>query len=555
MFRFAQSVSAFALLADAFEYDAIVVGAGGGGLAAAAQLVVDGQKVLLLEKNSIVGGLMRDVVMTSEDIDPATGKPVEYRVDATLHLMQAPYDTAPIANMFTLLNRTGIWPQKLQLTPVNEVLHVIAGNYTADIPTDIDLAVKQYHDKFGDSEENIRGFIEYVMKYSKDIDQASDLEWLNKWRHPFEYMQKGLWVEKHASELQDDQMTAEDLINKFSLSKELQGHLLSPITAGLFDPKDTSALLYAAIIGGWYSAGMVYPVGGSARIASLLSEYITDNGGELKLNTEVTKIIVEKDFMGRKHAVGVQTADGSEYRAPAIVSNMVLTKTFDVVGRENFPKSYLENIDSFSLSASVFSVFFGVRNASHLQASVLGDHPETMIMDSLDYEKETDKMKNGEVGFLDVYNYGPVDSTVAPEGRTAGSVMLAQYRDWWPLDEVARAKKRDSMKEKMLATVEKHVPGFRDALDPATIFTRDTYQWESLTGTLDGSTLGWYPNCHTQSLKGMPSVDSPISGLFMVGMFSFPGGGQQTVLMSGVIAAKAIVQGRNMPFGSRTETV
>merc|ERR1711933_106378 len=112
-------------------------------------------------------------VMHSEDIDPSTGKPIEYRVDATLHLMQAPYDGAPVANMFTLLNRTGIWPHKLELTPVDEVLHVIAGNYTADIPTNIEKAVQQYHEKFGEPEENIRSFIEYVMKYMKDSDTAS----------------------------------------------------------------------------------------------------------------------------------------------------------------------------------------------------------------------------------------------------------------------------------------------------------------------------------------------------------------------------------------------
>jgi phytoene dehydrogenase-like protein len=542
-------------LSIAESYDAIVVGAGGGGLAAAAQLTLDGKKVLLLERNAMVGGLMRDVVMRSEDIDPATGKPIEYRVDATLHLMQAPYDSAPVASMFTLLNKTGIWPDKLELSPVDEVLHVIAGNYTADIPTDIEKAVKQYHEKFGDSEENIRGFINYVIKYMEDIDRASDLLWMNKWRHPFKYISNGMWIDTHAQELQKEEMTAQQLIDKFSLSKELQGHILSPITAGLFDPKDTAALLYAAIIGGWYKAGMAYPVGGSARIAGLLSEYITSNGGTLKLNTEVSKILVEDIAFGRKRAVGVQTADGVEYRAPAVVSNMVITKTLDAAGRENFPKKYVENIDSFKLSPSCFSIFFGIRNASVLDASGLGNHPETMFMDSLDYEAETEKIKSGDVGFMDFYNYGPVDPSVAPAGRTSGSLMLAQYRDWWPADEAANKKKREFFTERMLATVEKHVPGFRDAIDPATIWTRDAYEVESITGTLEGSTLGWYPDTHTQSLSGMPSVDSPIQGLFLAGMFSFPGGGVQAVLMGGIIAAQDIVSGVNMPLGSYTGIV
>jgi len=133
--------------------------------------------------------------------------------------------------------------------------------------------------------------------------------------------------------------------------------------------------------------------------------------------------------------------------------------------------------------------------------------------------------------------------------------MLAQYRHWWPKDAELNKKKREELKEKMLATVEKHAPGFRDAIDEATIFTRDTYEWERLTGTLDGSTLGWYPDTHTQSLKGMPQQATPIQGLFIAGMFCFPGGGEQAVLMGGITAAQVIASGINMPPKETSEQI
>jgi phytoene dehydrogenase-like protein len=70
--------------------------------------------------------------------------------------------------------------------------------------------------------------------------------------------------------------------------------------------------------------GSYFCQGSFDSLATALGIAVTQNGGDLLLETEVTRILVEDG-----KAVGIRTAKGQEIRAPVVISNADALQTFD----------------------------------------------------------------------------------------------------------------------------------------------------------------------------------------------------------------------------------
>ena len=112
------------------------------------------------------------------------------------------------------------------------------------------------------------------------------------------------------------------------LDDRIKNPKLKAVISGLWGyfglpPSKLSPFYYAMPLMGYLEGGGYYPVGTSQKISDAFVGLIKKNGGEVKLNTRVERILT------RDHAaIGVRTADGAEYRGRAVISNANAVDTF-----------------------------------------------------------------------------------------------------------------------------------------------------------------------------------------------------------------------------------
>ena len=80
-------------------------------------------------------------------------------------------------------------------------------------------------------------------------------------------------------------------------------------------------------------------------LTQAMKNLIEAHGGEVKANHPIKKILIENGI-----AVGVQTEEGEEFRAPIIVSNAhVQTTMMKMVGREHLGDSMFKKVNDINV--------------------------------------------------------------------------------------------------------------------------------------------------------------------------------------------------------------
>jgi phytoene dehydrogenase-like protein len=263
-----------------------------------------------------------------------------------------------------------------------------------------------------------------------------------------------------------------------------------------------------APIFGYYFDGGYYPAGGSQAFADALVGAIREHGGEVRLRTAVSRILLEA---GR--AVGVELAGGERLRAEVVISNADARRTFlDLVGRERLPADFARHVEALRPSASALAVFLGVDYVPDVE-------PITIQADD-------------ERG-LAIAIPSKVDPSLAPPGHSSVTlVTLAAASGDWDRKAPGYAARKRREGDALIALAERTLPGlsghvvYRQDGTPAT-FAR--YAWTT-GGAIYGPAVGQW----------RPPAKSPVERLVLAGAGVFPGAGVEAVVISGTLAADAV---------------
>ena len=146
------------------------------------------------------------------------------------------------------------------------------------------------------------------------------------------------------------------------LDDRVKNPKLKAVISGLWGyfglpPSKLSPFYYAMPVVGYLEGGGFYPAGTSQKISDAFVGIIKKNGGEVKLNTRVERILT------RDHAAnGVRTSDGSEFRGRAVISNANAIDTFSrMMDEKEFLKDTLARMDKLSVSFSTLLVWLGLK--------------------------------------------------------------------------------------------------------------------------------------------------------------------------------------------------
>ncbi len=273
--------------------------------------------------------------------------------------------------------------------------------------------------------------------------------------------------------------------------------------------------------------------GSSQALAEAYRERILELGGEVRTQTLVTAIQVEK-----RRATGVVIEGGESFGSRYVISNADPYQTFiKLVGEDKSPRRLVKQIKGMKPSNSFAGVYIGL----DVEPSYWGitDY-EVAINASLDIDEMHANMMAGRYarGMVTLTFYGNVgDPFYAPEGQSV--LVLNTYSDiaLWPERGEQYDKQKEEMVETLIDVAETFLPDIRDHIVVAEGMTPRTIEY--FTMNRNGVPYGW--NVTPDQRERLP-IETPIKGLYMAGAWSWPSHSMGLTQVSGYLAARLITK-------------
>lgn len=476
------------------QYDVVVIGAGMGGLSVAAYLAQQGYSVMVAERHYYPGGYAHSF------------KRRQYTFDAAVRIV-AGADGHGL--LYDLLGKAGI-AGKLPFVQLPEVFTAFYPEHRFTVPRGAEGLIETYSRMFPGQRDGIANLVREMQQ----IYHAT-IELLHA-RDPFSVLSNQTIMKYRYMTFHDllvSHLTEEKAVYTFAALWSYYG---APPTRG-------SALYFAYAIMSYFNEDIYYLQGSFQKLADAFVARIEECGGEVCLRNEVKRIVVED-----KKARGIVLQTGEYVQAPIVICNGDLKKMVnELVGEEVFPARYVKKLSEMTVALSAFEVFIG----TDLPMESYGLAHETFIYDCYDYSHWYDRHAGlkqfGADGLLGLAISCPtlVDPSLAPPGKhTAILTTLVPYdigADW--------KEEKPKFQEALIRMAEKAVPELGrhlDFVESGTPLTMERY-----TNNSQGATYGWEQNM--KQMTSRPQLGTPISGLYISGHWTDPGGGVVSAVLSG----------------------
>jgi phytoene dehydrogenase-like protein len=504
-------------------YDAIIIGSGLGGLSCATYLACSGQKVLVLEKQGNPGGF-------------ATGfRRGAYVFGSTLHVLEGVgrgqfwrsfFDLCGVGQSIDFIKLKSsfrmIFPEhdiRLSSGNLQEVINTLETHFPAE--------KKGIHSLFKEMTHIFSDLSKFLPNTAPMCQQLLGIPF----RYPsmFGAMSKSL---KH-------------VLDKHLKDEKLKGLIFG--NYGYFGLPPSKVDIYPLIANiGYWMDGSYYPKGGPQTVSEAFVDAIESNKGLVKLNSEVTSIMVDKG-----KAVGVQTRGGDSFFAKNIVSNVCALQTLhNFLGDKNVPVK----LDKMESSVSAFIVYLGLDETFK---STLKNTDDFEIVVSQTYNLDQDYQWTLDYEFEKacymITLFSNVDPSLAKGNKfVAMLTQLHPFSYWTKYQTDYDAGKKDEYnkeKDRLASTLIKRaeiiIPDLSKHIEVVEIATPLTLK--KYTGTSYGACYGWantvkqfLPIDKIFSMSGR-AIKIPVKNLYLSSAWAFPGEGYASVVACGYRVGKQIV--------------
>lgn len=277
-----------------------------------------------------------------------------------------------------------------------------------------------------------------------------------------------------------------------------------------------------------------FPKGHMGKFSETIAKSFEAKGGTIRLNTEVTKIIIKNGT-----AVGVQLDSGEEITADKIVSSLDPGNTFlRLIGPELMDPFLVKQCENYR--------DFGCRE--HITQAYLAMNKIPTFGEEFDYLNEGSwrhsvwlfDPDNGEVDWDDVkhgrvpkrtwasgyYIPSMMDPSLAPPGKHS---MTFCNQHSWPLDLPANKveETRQRVIEMLLDSYQDYMPDFRDCVDDIKLYTPVDYanKYHVTGGTWTHGMVKIDQMFSFRPFVGMSDYRAPFKNLYLCGTSNHPGPG------------------------------
>lgn len=502
-------------------YPVIVIGAGLGGLGAACQLVLRGEKVLLLEKHNVPGGFATSFVRG------------RFEFEGALHELSDIGTKDNKGSLYRFLERLEIIPDRLQFKQVPEFYRsVFLDGFDVTMPLGVEDYTGKLIELFPSEKKGIDEFMEMCESVLKGIEYVASKG--GKFT-PQEVLKEHPWLPRVSG------ITLSELYSKFFTNKKLIA-LISQLWGYVgLPPNRLNAYAFIAMLIFYLKWGATFPLGRSHSLVNAMVEAFEKFGGEIRYNALVNKILVEN---GR--VCGVELINGDVYKCNALISNVnPICTTMKMLPSEVVPEEYKKKIYAPEIGPSGFSVYIGL-NASYRDLGLTAH--ETFINNNYDMNEAFEMFHKLEAPkYIVVACYNHIYEDISPPGTTQLVLTTLQMgKLWQSISPDQYFQLKDEIANGMISLVENTIcPEIRDYIEVAVAASPLTYYRYSKN--IEGAIYGTTQDVINGPLFRLTSRGA-IPGLYQVGAWTNFGGGFSTTILGGRIASgiylKDKVEGR-----------
>jgi len=509
---------------------AIVIGAGHNGLVAALKLARAGRKVTLVERRSAVGGLC-----AATELHPG------YRVPGLLH------DTTAVRRDVVAalgLSRFGLEfeaeaPSVLAAHSAHRgvVLHADGGRSRDEL--------EALHKGDGDSYLRWRGFLSRVRGFvSGVLNQRPPPLRPRSLSELWSIGRTGLALRRLGNAdmlelLRVAPMGAADWLQESFSDPLLPAALAGPAVAGAFlGPRAAGSaanlLLYECVRG----PGLR---GGPAALTESLRRAFEAAGGQIRLEAEVARILVDRGATS-----GVRLVDGQTLEAKVVVAACDPKRALlDLIEPGVLPLAVEEQIRVVRMRGTTAKVNLALDGRLSFRGREGERHARAFVADDLDeIERAFDAAKYracSERPHLDVCVPSVADASLAPAGKDVVSILA--HCAPHDLEGGWSDRASESFGDAVVDALERVAPGTKDRIVAREVVSPADI--EARYG-LTGGHIHHGEHALDQLLFMRPApalarYQTPIAGLYLGGSGSHPGGG--VTGQPGALAAQAILEG------------
>ncbi len=288
-----------------------------------------------------------------------------------------------------------------------------------------------------------------------------------------------------------------------------------------------------------------HAIGGMGAITQAMAKSARAHGVEIEISADVREIIVEKD-----RAIGVALGDGRVIRGRSVTANVNPRLLYEkLVPHAALPPEFLARMKRWVCGSGTFRMNVALSRLpsfTALPGDQLSDHhtagiimaPSLAYMDRAYHDaRETGWSRQPIVEMLIP---STLDDTLAPKGAHVASLfcqhvapVLSGGRSW--------DDHREEVADLMIATVDRFAPGFRQSVIARQALT--PLDLERTFGMIGGDIFHGAMTLDqifsARPMLGYADYRSPVTGLYLCGSGTHPGGGVTGA--PGHNAAKAII--------------
>lgn len=507
------------------SFDAIVIGSGIGGLTAGAILSrLNGKRVLILERHSVIGGLTHVF---------SRGR---YKWDAGVHYvgrMKKGMRQRAILDFIT--------DNQVKWTAMPDPFeHFIYPGLSFKVSSSPARYQQELINRFPHAARRIR-------KYFRDVKRVNN--WFTR-RYLSRVLPRPFAALLNLINLPGRKwaaMTTRDYFQRNFADKQLRT-LLATQWCDYGTPPDESSFAMHALLVYHYIEGGFYPEGGTDRIAATVRTVLRRNAGEILAHREVREILVEGN-----RAVGVRvgnrrspTAGDEYYYAPIVISNAGAKRTFDQLVPSHIKDAVHDGLRGLEPGYSAVCVYAGLNDSPRK----LGVRGENLWINRREehatMKAQTEALLSGTpaacfVSFTTLRNGAAANHTMT-------IISLADYeafaqwrvRDGTKKDGAYYALKK-KLADSLIDLAQKHLPGLREMIAFTEVSTPLTMK--RYTNRAQGALYGLK---HTPNFFRARALraKTKLPGLYLCGAdICTPG---ITGAMMGGVATASVISG---PFG------
>jgi phytoene dehydrogenase-like protein len=508
---------------SASVYDVIIIGGGHNGLTCGAYLARAGKKVLVLERNHLIGGM----AVTQEFTPGFRTSTFSYvmsllhpRVIRDLELRDLGLSVLPATDMFCPLDKDDF---------------LIFSGDVGKTARQFSRFSKRDGDIYPEFDAWLNEAADIVRKLLLDTPVDPTRRDMKGMRDLFGMLWKYRKIGKRFYRLVDLMtMSADDFLSRWFEHSVTRATLAYYCSIGTFAGPKTPGSAYVVLhhlmgehegAGGW---GFIR--GGMGAISDAIAASGRRHGMEIITDAEVTAIQVQDD-----RVASVVTRSGDEYRARAVAGNTSCKVLFDqLVEPAHLPEDFLKHIRNYRTFSTAFKINVAAeappRFASFDANSAGFDTPNYIhIGPTVEYlQTAYDDACAGRYSarpFITAVVPTSVDDTLAPPGKHV--INLFGGHAPYELKDGNWDQERNGFTRNVFDTMDELAPGFSDSvIDAQVLLPPDIEQMtNSPHGHIFHGELALEQLFFQRPAPHYSDYRSPIRGLYQCGSSTHPGGG------------------------------